>query len=466
MKMQPLAKFDPNSISRIPELCGDVAVKCSDVAGVVGGVIDASASLRSRYHDLEGTIRELEDDQARVNEASDEARLLSRRAMERLETATGQIEGSLRDISALLELVDALSTHITGFASAMEQVKRCSKDIEEIADTTNILALNATIEATRAGTAGRAFAVVAGEVKSLASETRKATEEIGSVIDTLEGEASLVIGRIEAGSKVSSHAKSSVSKIDTTISDVASIVREVDNQNEQITRSTGTIGQRVDAMRHAFTNFGAISRENEKQLNDAQESILELELDASTMFDEVVKGDLSPDDSLMVTKAQGIAVELQRYTEEAIARGTLSEQALFDRDYVLVPNTNPKLYRTRLSDWANKHWQPFLDNTKASDPRIIAAACTDQNGFLPTHLSSMSRTPTGDLAHDTAFCRNGRILLEAIDAKAKASTSPFMMAVYRQEGDGTSYNVVRNVYIPLFVNGRRWGDFEIAYCFD
>jgi len=65
----------------------------------------------------------------------------------------------------------------------MEQVRRCSKDIEDIAETTNILALNATIDAMRAGEAGRTFAVVTGEVKSLANDTRKATEEITATVD-------------------------------------------------------------------------------------------------------------------------------------------------------------------------------------------------------------------------------------------------------------------------------------------
>jgi methyl-accepting chemotaxis protein len=88
------------------------------------------------------------------------------------------------------------------------------------------------------------------------------------------------------------------------------------------------------------------------------------------------------------------------------------------------------------------------------------------NGFLPTHITERSRKPTGDYNHDMQFCRNGRIMLEAIDRKAKASPAPYMMAVYRQEGDGDSYVVVRNVYVPLIFGGRRWGDFELAYSFD
>ena len=56
-------------------------------------------------------------------------------------------------------------------------------------------------------------------------------------------------------------------------------------------------------------------------------------------------------------------------------------------------------------------------------------------------------------------------MMYPIDRKAKVSTAPYMMAVYRQEGDGREYQVVRNVYVPLIINGRRWGDFEVAYSF-
>ena len=113
--------------------------------------------------------------------------------------------------------------------------------------------------------------------------------------------------------------------------------------------------------------------------------------------------------------------------------------------------------------WADAHWRPVLDRISQSDERIMAAACTDMNGHLPTHLSEFSRPPTGDKAHDTQFCRNGRMILDPIDKKSKASNAPYMMAVYRQEGDGRSYKVVRNVYVPLVIDGRRWGDLELAY---
>ena len=190
-----------------------------------------------------------------VAQASDEARLLSERAIDRLGEGSALIQSSLGQITELLELVETLTQHVTGFAAAMAQVRSSAHEIDQIAETTNILALNATIEAMRAGDAGRTFAVVANEVKSLASSTRRATEEIGRTIDTLGREADEVISKIEHGGKASSEAKLSVGQIQHTMRSVNELIVEVDGQNDQITRATATISDHVHAVQDVLESF-------------------------------------------------------------------------------------------------------------------------------------------------------------------------------------------------------------------
>lgn len=440
-----------------------MTVGCSDVAGVVEAVIRSSERLREEHEALQGTVTALEADQSKVAEASDEARLLSERAIERLGEGTSMIQSSLAQINSLLELVDTLGQHVTSFSAAMEQVRRSAKDIEDIAETTNILALNATIEAMRAGDAGRTFAVVASEVKGLANDTRKATVEIAQTIDNLGEEAGIMIGRIEAGAQASGEAKASVASIENTISSVGGLVEEVDRQNDVIARSTGTISDHVGAVQEVLSSFDEAAIRNEGHLQGAQVKMEELELTASEMFDRIVHAGLSPQDSLMVEHAQKFAKQICDFAEGAVEAGDLREDWLFDHDYKPIAGSNPQRFSTKLSEWADKHWQPLLDQAKAEGQGASAAACTDINGFLPTHISEMSRAPTGDLAHDTKYCRNGRILFDPQDKKAKSSTAPYMMAVYRQEGDGKNYVVVRNIYVPMYIKGKRWGDFELAY---
>ena len=463
MELTKIESQGADSLGSIARDCGAVTVGCSDVAGIVQAVIDSRVRLRAEHDTLLETVAALEADEKRIADACGESRVLSSRAIDRLGEGTRLIHSSLAQVTGLLELVDTLTQHVTGFAAAMSQVRACSRDIGQIAETTNILSFNAAIEAARAGEAGRGFAVVANEVKNLANKTRLATDEIARTIDALGHEAEQVVGRIEDGAKASSEAKGSVARIAQTIDGVVELVGEVDAQNDNIARANGTVSEHVVSIRQALDVLDQTAVSSEQGLRRAHERIEDLEMTASSMFDSIVHAGLSPADNAMVERAQAVAQEIVALTEAAVASGQLDAGTVFDRDYRPIAGSNPARFRTSLCDWADREWRPVLDRIAGSDPAIMAAACTDMKGFLPTHLTRYSQPPTGDLAHDTRFCRNGRMILDPIDQRAKESTAPFMMAVYRQEGDGRSYKVVRNVYLPLVFNGRRWGDLELAY---
>jgi len=454
---------DGGAIEGISEACSEVTVGCSDVSGLVQSVIASSERLRAEHTALLGTVETLNNDQDQVAQACDESRLLSRRAIDQLGQGTVHIRASLAEIGNLLSLVDTLTQHVTGFAAAMSQVRQCSRDIDQIAETTNILSLNAAIEAARAGDAGRGFAVVAAEVKTLAGKTRDATDEIARTIDTLGMEAEQVIVEIEKGVKVRDDARNSVARIEETLVGVGEMVSEVDRQNDQIAQATGAISGHVDLLQQALATFDAAAKDNEGKLGSAQNRMGDLEEMASVMFDRIVHAGLAPRDMAMVERAREAGEEVTRLALAALENGSLTDAALFDDRYVEVPGTNPQLFRNAFSDWADGNWRPVLDRIKASDPNIIATVCDDRNGFLPTHLTERSRKPTGEYTHDLQYCRNGRMIFNAIDKRIKSGNQSFSMAVYRYEGDGSQYRVVRLASVPILINGRRWGDYEISY---
>lgn len=466
MDVTPVDTSGSATLTDIPESCGKVALGCSEVAGIIEAVSRSSVDLRGEHAKLAQTIAELEADQERVAHASDEARLLSEKAIVRLGEGTTLIHSSLGKINSVLELVETLSQHVTSFAAAMGQVQRSAKDIEQIADTTNILALNATIEAMRAGDAGRTFAVVAGEVKALANDTRKATDEISATVEALGEEAAAVIAQIEAGSTASDDAKQSVSEIERSIVGVSDLVEEVDKQNDQIARSTTTISSHVDRVKDVLASFDQAALRNETSLGESVERMRELEGTASDMFDTVVNAGLSPADSAMIQVATKYADEVKAVTESAIANGTLDRAAMFDRKYREIPGSNPVRYETSLTDWADQNWRPIIDDCLSRGRPIKMLGLSDMEGFMPTHATERSRKPTGDVAHDTAFCRNGRKILGSSESRAKASNAPYIMAVHRQEAANAEFYVVRTVYVPIIINGERWGDAELAYILD
>ena len=464
MNMQPTTIDGvANLKTNVPDYCAEVTIGCAEIAGVVSTTIDYSEDLRLSHAQLQSAVSALSEDQSEAARSCSEARRLSKTALGHLEQGGRAVQDTLRQVSELVELIVALGNHVSGFADAMQQVRGSSLDIEEIAETTNILALNATIRATRAGNAGRTFGVVANEVKALALETRKATDEITRTVENLSAQATEVVERVESGVEASVRTRSSMGEIEDTFDKVSGLVKEVDLQNLQIGEATTMIDARLADVQSAVAAFETANTVNDEKLKSAHKDLGRLELDANAMFDAVVHEGLSPQDEFFVDLARRESSGFVSAAEQAVALGDLREEHLFDTDYRLIEGSNPPRYTSGITRWADKVWRPALDRLFASNPAIVGTCCTDRNGFLPTHMTERSRTPIGDLVHDTAYCRNGRIILQPIDRLGKESDASYMMAVYRQEGDGQTYQVVRNVYVPLVINGRRWGDLEVAY---
>lgn len=464
--MASAASIDGAAIDNVARDCGQVAVGCSDAAGYVAGVSGRIAKQLEMLESLEAVTAALEADQRRVADSTDEARLLSEQAREKLDKGAALIGSSVGEFTGLTELVTRLGEHMTAFAAAMEQVQRVSSGIDSIARKTNMLALNATIEAERAGDAGRTFAVVAGEVKKLAQETREATDEIASTMASLTREAGTIITQINDGVGKSRAAQVGFSTINETVRDVAEIVGQVDEQTDGIARSTGLIHDSVARVREGLSLFAGDARDNGGKLGQVHQRMGALEQQATAMLDSIVQGGFATADRRLVDIAFAERDRFLKIAEDALDRGEIDIAALFDTDYRAIPGSNPERYDTRANDFADAHWRPELDRLVGSDPHIVSTACTDINGYLPTHTTKYSRAPTGDPAHDAAWSRNRRILADDSDKIAKASNKPFHISVFRREREGGGFDVVRNVYIPMFVRGRRWGDFEIAYKID
>ncbi len=463
MKHDPINPAGPVLDQSVASDCGELAVGCSEAAGRIKRSTDQMDRQIDELGQLEDFVVSLEADQRQIADSTDEAKLLSARACEQLDTGAERVNAAVTEFRSVIDLVARLGAHVTNFAAVMEQVQQVSQSIEAIAKTTNMLALNAAIEAERAGDAGRTFAVVAAEVKKLAQNTRGATDEIRRSIGSLAAEASGLVTEIQAGVEQSSRAEAQFETITDALHDATHLVALLDDQSDRIAQSSAMVHANGAKVREAVDRVVGSVRDNRATLEGTRTSILAMEHVSNRMFNAVISAGVSPQDSAVVELAANVRDKFVALAERAIANGELTMEQLFDTNYVRVPGSNPERFRTTLCDWADANWRPLFDHVVANHPEVKMSSAGDMNGFLPTHITECSRAPTGDVAHDTAYCRNGRILFDETDRAAKRSTAPFFMAVYRQEGDGTNYVTVRNVYTPVMINGRRWGDVEVAY---
>jgi methyl-accepting chemotaxis protein len=462
MATHGIEQVTEDAIRAVARDCGSLSMECSDVAGYVQDVSTRIDDRLKVLDQLEDVTTRLLADQGRVSDSTDEARLLAEQAKAKLEAGRAAIDGTIAGFKGLTDLVVQLGERMAGFASAMAQVQNVSATIEAIARKTNMLALNATIEAARAGDAGRSFAVVAAEVKKLAHDTRAATSQIALTLGELTREASAVTSEIRTGVDRSRAAQVGFGQISDTVREVSDIVGMVDRQTEGIAHSTSLIQSSVDRVKAGLTAFAGDARDNGAQLAQAQKRLAHLELMSNTMLDTLANSGAEIDDTPFILRAQDVGRAIARAIEQGLNAGEFALDDVFDCDYREIAGSNPAQFEVQFCRHADRLVQPLLDAVKASDQRIIGAAIGDMNGYLPTHLSERSLPQRSDPVWNDAHCRNKRILIDDTTRNALQSDNPATLATYRMEL-GDTFIPVKNVFVPLWIKGRRWGNFELAY---
>ena len=462
MATQGLDQVTENAIRAVARDCGSLSLECSDVAGYVEAVTERIGESLKTLENLEDVTERLTIDQARVSDSTDEARLLADQAKAKLASGREAIEGTIAGFHELTQLVVQLGERMAGFATAMNQVQNVSSTIEGIARKTNMLALNATIEAARAGDAGRSFAVVAAEVKKLAHDTRSATGEIAATLSELTREANAVTSEISDGVERSRAAQSGITTINSTVREVAEIVDMVGTQSEGIAQSTSLIQVSVDRVKAGLSDFAGGARSNNEELKAAEKRLSHLESMSNNMLDTLANSGAEIDDTPMIARAQDVMRQIQHVVEEGIDSGKLTLEDALDRDYKLREGSNPPQYDNRFADFADAHIRPLLDHYKSADNRTIACALTDVNGYLPTHITERSQPQGNDPVWNDKHSRNRRILMDDVTRAAVASTKPAKLSTYQMQLGAESFPV-KNVFVPLFIKGERYGNFELAY---
>ena len=165
-----------------------------------------------------------------------------------------------------------------------------------------------------------------------------------------------------------------------------------------------------------------------------------------------------------VTRAMQAGTELTRIFENGIASGEISIEDMFDEDYIEIPGTNPVQHRTRILGWADRALPPFQEDFLAKDPRMVFCVMIDRNGYLPVHNRIYSHPQrAGDVVWNTANCRNRRIFNDAAGLAAGRNLRSYLIQSYaRDMGNGKTI-MMREIDVPIRVNGRHWGGFRTAY---
>ncbi|WP_170843284.1 methyl-accepting chemotaxis protein [Bosea robiniae] len=166
----------------------------------------------------------------------------------------------------------------------------------------------------------------------------------------------------------------------------------------------------------------------------------------------------------LIERAQDFARETAAAMEDAIDRGLLSENDLFDLRYVPVPEVEPRQYLSPSLPVLETVLPPLLADALGSDRRLVFAVPSDRNGYVPVHHAAWSQSPrSGDPAWNAAYARNRRIVDSRAGLSAVRSVRPFLVQLSRYEHEDGRAELLSEINAPLRVRGRHWGGVRMAY---
>jgi len=238
------------------------------VGGIVNTVSSTSRQLEAAAGTLSGTADQTLQLSGMVAAASEQASAnvgAVASAAEEMSASVTEISRQVHDSSRIagdaVKQAERTDARINDLLKAAGRIGDVVKLITAIAEQTNLLALNATIEAARAGESGRGFAVVASEVKALATQTAKATEEIGSQIAGMQVATQDSVGAIKEIGATISHISDIATTIAATVEEQGAATAEIARNVSEAAKGTAEVAQKITQVNQGASATGAASEQ-------------------------------------------------------------------------------------------------------------------------------------------------------------------------------------------------------------
>lgn len=260
----------------INRMVGDLQENLRTIGQNAHALASSSEELTAVSHQMAGTAEETATQANVVSAASEQvSRNVATVASggEQMQSSIREIAKNANEAARVAKNAVQVANHTNGTVgklgeSSME-IGNVIKVITSIAQQTNLLALNATIEAARAGESGKGFAVVANEVKELAKQTAKATEEISQKIEAIQVDTKAAVGAIGDIGTI-------INQINDISNSIASAVEEQTVTTNEINRSMAEAAKGVGDISKNITGVATAAKDNTQGANDTQKAAQEL----------------------------------------------------------------------------------------------------------------------------------------------------------------------------------------------
>jgi methyl-accepting chemotaxis protein len=450
-------------VAELAARIGTLGVEVADIAGNLEEVTTHISNQAAQFEELEQSAQTMVSGNQAIDHAAREAQNAASTAATEIAESRALMAAAMQHIERLTTAVKRIEERLSSFAPVVKQIGEVAGAIETIAKQTKLLSLNAGIEAARAGEAGRGFAVVAAEVKSLADQTRTATDRITASVRALGEQINGLVTESGDSTKHAAQAAASVEQVYGLIIRSHDAFQSVGREIDAIAVSTTS---NLEACNATLAELGELAngvQRSSSHLTQADRRVEGLLTLSETLIEFTAESGVTTADTSIIELGVATAKRISAEFAAAIERGEITEAQLFDERYREIRGTNPKQYVTEYVNFTDRVLPPIQDPVQNADPRIIFSVAWAKGGYLPTHNPNYSRPQGNDPVWNAAHCRNRRIFNDRAVTKVAQNTKRFLLQTYRRNMGGGNYVLMKDLSAPIFVRGRHWGAFRIGY---
>lgn len=228
---------------------------------------DHTTTMATAVQEMVSTINEISESTSIAVEGVQQASVNAQSGRKVVETTVSNIDQLTTILGSSQASIGSLNNHVDKIGDAVNI-------IQEIAEQTNLLALNAAIEAARAGEQGRGFAVVADEVRALASRTHQSTEEITKVVTAIQNQMSEVVTNIDQCNEQGSQTLEASQTLDSSLTQIIDDMTNIQANSERIASAIEEQGIVMNQVSESITELNSISEGN---MQSAQQCLTEVD---------------------------------------------------------------------------------------------------------------------------------------------------------------------------------------------